>query len=69
MKGGGGERGFHLRLTDEAYAGWKVVAEREGMTTAGLLEMVGRQIAARRHADVDVDDVLAAASTESHARR
>jgi hypothetical protein len=51
------EPGYHVRLTDEAYAGWKTAAEEEGMTTAGLLEMVGRQLAvkrsaARRHARV-----------------
>ena len=50
MKSSGGESGFVLRLTDEAYAGWKLVAEREGMTTAGVLEMVGRQLAAKRSA-------------------
>ena len=66
MKGGGGESGFHLRLTDEAYAGWKLVAEREGMTTAGVLEMVGRQIAARRRADVL--DALAVAAPDDSSR-
>jgi hypothetical protein len=61
MKAIGGDSGFHLRLTDEAYAGWKVVAEREGMTTSGLLEMVGRHLAARRPAVVS--DVLDAATS------
>ena len=65
MKSIGGDGGYHFRLTDEAYAGWKVLAEREGMTTAGLLEMVGRQIAAKRPGVVA--DAVRASSAGRHA--
>ena len=52
MTDGGGDTGFHLRLSDEAYGSRKKVAEGEGMTTAGLLEMIGRQLAAQVPIDV-----------------
>lgn len=52
MTDGGGDPGFHVRLTDQAYAGWRRVADDQGMTTSGLLEMVGRHLAADRTLDV-----------------
>ena len=56
----GVETGFHLRLTDDAYAGWKAVADDQGMTTSGLLEMVGRHL--RVNGTVDVARALEAST-------
>ena len=52
MDPAGGESGFQVRLTEAGYAGWKRLADEHGMTTSGLLEMIGRQVAADPRVDV-----------------
>ena len=60
-----GERtGFQVHLTDEAYVAWRAVADEHGMTTSGVLEMIGRQLAADPGAALDriLDDARSSSS-------
>ena len=52
MDHAGSESGFQVRLTEAGHAGWRALADEHGMTTSGLLEMIGRQVAADPRADI-----------------